>query len=291
MSERIKHLAVYALSACYDLHPVETQRQGHAIQICEEAAREGYDAVIAFGGDGTVNEAANGLAETSTPLAVLPGGASNVFCRMLGMPNDVIEATEQLLNLDANWNPRQVDLGRANDRYFTFTAGVGLDAAVAERADRRPDMKARFGPPFFLESIAVSLFGHYLLRKPSMRVHVDGQQVDAVSTCVQNSDPYTYFLDRPIRLAEGATLTSGTLACVALTRAGLTDVPTLTWRLWSKRQHAIDHPSVTAFRDCKTIRVESLTDSPLPVHVDGDFIGAEVSTLFSVAPGVLSVIS
>ncbi len=67
--------------------------------------------VVAFGGDGTVNEAANGLAGTDTPLTCLPGGSNNVFGKMLGIPNDVVDATEHLLALADHWEPRAVDLG------------------------------------------------------------------------------------------------------------------------------------------------------------------------------------
>ena len=85
-SERLKHLVVYALQGRYDVTAVETERKGHAIELVREAARAGYDVVVAFGGDGTVNEAANGLAGTETPLTCLPGGSNNVFCKMLGHP-------------------------------------------------------------------------------------------------------------------------------------------------------------------------------------------------------------
>src|SRR3954454_5541818 len=72
MSDRLKHLGVYALQGRYDVRAVDTQRRGHAIALCREAAREGYDVVVAFGGDGTVNEATNGLAGSATPLTCLP---------------------------------------------------------------------------------------------------------------------------------------------------------------------------------------------------------------------------
>src|SRR5918997_5080332 len=117
-SERLRHLVVYALRGRYEVDAVDTQRKGHAIELCREAAGEGYDLVVAFGGDGTVNEAANGLAGSETPLSVLPGGSSNVFARMLGIPNDVVDATENLLSLADDFQPYRVDLARVNDRWF-----------------------------------------------------------------------------------------------------------------------------------------------------------------------------
>ena len=109
----------------------------HATELCREAAQEGYDVVVAFGGDGTVNEAANGLVGSDTPLCCLPGGRTNVYCRMLGIPTDVVDATEHLLGLAHDWQPRRVDVGKVNDRFFLFSAGVGLDAC-GRRARRRP---------------------------------------------------------------------------------------------------------------------------------------------------------
>src|SRR6476660_5165554 len=91
VSDRLKHLVVYALQGRYEVDAVDTQAKGHATELCREAAHEGYDVVVAFGGDGTVNEAANGLVGSDTALSCLPGGATNVYCRMLGIPNDVVD--------------------------------------------------------------------------------------------------------------------------------------------------------------------------------------------------------
>src|SRR5436853_3381242 len=149
VSDRLRHLVVYALQGRFEVDAVDTEGQGHATELCREAAHEGYDVVVAFGGDGTVNEAANGLAGSDTPLTALPGGSTNVFCRTLGIPNDVVDATEHLLGMADRFRPIRVDLASANERRFTFSAGVGLDAAVVERVDAHPYRKARFGEWYF----------------------------------------------------------------------------------------------------------------------------------------------
>src|SRR3954463_7118018 len=130
VSDRLKNLVVYALQGRYSVESVDTQARSHATEICREAAGDGYDLVVAFGGDGTVNEAANGLAGSDTPLTALPGGSTNVFCRTLGIPNDVVDATEHLLRMADDFRPRRVDAGRVNDRLFVFGSGIGLDASV-----------------------------------------------------------------------------------------------------------------------------------------------------------------
>src|SRR5207247_11418256 len=99
---------------------VSTQGQRQGMGIGREARDGGYDVVVAFGGDGTLNEVANGLAGTGVPVSVLPGGSTNVVCRTLGMPNDVVEATEHLLGIADDFHPRQIDLGVANKRRFVF---------------------------------------------------------------------------------------------------------------------------------------------------------------------------
>ena len=145
VSDRLKNLVVYALRGRYEVHAVDTEARDHATELCREAAREGYDVVVAFGGDGTVNEAANGLVGSDTPLFPLPGGRTNVYCRMVGIPTDVVDATEHLLGLAHDWRPRKVDVGKVNDRYFVFSAGVGLDAERrrARRCPSAPESAAR----------------------------------------------------------------------------------------------------------------------------------------------------
>src|SRR5688572_8030480 len=168
VSDRLKTLVVHALSSRYDVTSFDTQRQGHATELTREAAQEGYEVVVAFGGDGTVNEAANGLAGTDVPLTHLPGGATNVFCKMLGIPGEIVDATEHLLRIADDWQPRKVDLGRMNGRYFTFTAGYGLDASVVKSVDLRPGRKHRMGALYFAWS-AVRTFGrHYLWHPPQV---------------------------------------------------------------------------------------------------------------------------
>src|SRR5947199_759547 len=138
VSDRLKNLVVYALRGSYHVDAIDTESKDHATELCREAAQEGYDVVVAFGGDGTVNEAANGLVGSDTPLTCLPGGRTNVYCRLLGIPTDVVDAAEHLLHLADDWRPQRLDVGQVNDRYFTFSAGARLDASVVERVDAHP---------------------------------------------------------------------------------------------------------------------------------------------------------
>jgi diacylglycerol kinase family enzyme len=291
MSDRVKSLVVYALQGRYDVHAVDTQARGHAIELCREAAHEGYDVVVAFGGDGTVNEAANGLAGSATPLTCLPGGATNVYCRMLGIPVDVVDATEHLLGLADQWRERRVDLGRIGDRRFTFSAGMGLDASVVERVDRHPHLKARFGPWFFAHSAVRTFLARYVVRPPQLEVSVDGKTVRGVSAFVQNGGAYTYFQARPIHVSGSPALDSGDLSGAVLMRASPIDMPTVTFRALSKRAAVERHRRVSAFSGVHELRVRSVDGRPVPVQVDGDHISDEVEVRFAVDPQALRIVS
>src|SRR5215204_7343957 len=243
-------------------------------QICREAASEGYDVVVAFGGDGTVNEAANGLAGSKTPLTALPGGSTNVWARTLGIPNDVVDATEHLLRMADDFRPFRVDLGRAGGRHFVFASGVGLDASVVERVDRHPLRKAKYGSWYYAYA-AVDIFTrHYLVKPPHVRVRADGRTQEGVTVIVQNSDPFTYFRKRPIRVASGAGLASGSLSAAVLKSATPLELPTLVPRLLSGRAKTVlRHRQVESLGALDTLRVEAIDDRPFPVQVDGDYIG------------------
>ena len=124
VSDRLKNLVVYALQGRFEVETVATEAQNHATEIGREVRDHGYDVVVAFGGDGTLNEVANGLAGTDVPVSVLPGGSTNVVCRTLGIPNDVVDATEHLLALADEWSPRQ-DRPRQGRRAATSSSPAG----------------------------------------------------------------------------------------------------------------------------------------------------------------------
>jgi diacylglycerol kinase family enzyme len=292
VSDRLKNLVVYALQARYEVEAVDTERRDHATQICREAASEGYDVVVAFGGDGTVNEAANGLVGSETPLTCLPGGSTNVWCRTLGIPNDVVDATEHLLRMADDFRPRRVDLGRAGDRYFVFSAGVGLDASVVERVDARPRLKTRLGEYYYTYA-AVSTFNRrYLVRPPHVRFEAQGRSVEGVTAIAQNSDPYTFFGKRPIRLSEGVGLETGTLGVAVLTRASVRELPTLIPRIFSGQAGTVArHRKIETFRDVTEAKVTSTDERAFPVQVDGDYIGDFEELELGVAPRALIAVA
>ena len=168
VSPRLRSLVVNALSSRYDVDAIDTQAPGHATEICREGAFDGYDVAVAFGGDGTVNEMINGLVGSSTPLTCLPGGTTNVFCKLLGIPGEIVDATAHVLRMADAWRPRRVDLGIVNGRSFAFSSGVGLDASVVRRVDSNPRLKSRFGANYFLCAALGTFARNYVLRPPRL---------------------------------------------------------------------------------------------------------------------------
>jgi len=297
VSDRLRNLVVYALQGRYEVEAVSTEAQNHATEIGREVADHGYDIVVAFGGDGTLNEVANGLAGTDVPVSMLPGGSTNVVCRTLGIPNDVVDATEHLLALADDWAPRKIDLGKVDDRHFVFACGVGIDATVVRRVDAHPRLKSRAGPYYYSWAGISAFYRQYLYNPVRVRVETAGESVEGVTAIAQNSDPFTYFSGRPIRVCEGIAIDDGTLSLGVLKRTAQRDTPALIARLFSESKPASRHRQVAHFDDVTTATVASVSEGkdgvprPFPLQVDGDYIGDRTRIELSADPGALTIVA
>jgi diacylglycerol kinase family enzyme len=295
VSGRLKNLVVYALKGRYDVRAVETESRNHATVLTREAADGAYDFVVAFGGDGTANEVANGLAGTAVPMTLLPGGCTNVACRMLGIPTDVVDATEHLLQIADQPLPRSIDLGSVNGRYFLFSSGAGLDADATRWVDERPPIKARGGVLSFTYAASVSYLRHYRGKPPRLYAEAGGERVEGVSALVQNSEPFTYFRSKPLHVCEDVSLDSGTLSLMVMQRAGTLDTPGAVWRLFREGKRLAQHPQARSFTRLREARVGALdaggAPRPFPLEVDGDFLGEFTEAAYAVHPRALRVIA
>jgi diacylglycerol kinase family enzyme len=277
-----------ALSADHDVRLRETNRRGHAARLAQGAAADGLDVVVVLGGDGTLNEAANGLAGSSCALAVLPGGSTNVFARTIGMANDPIEATSQLLSALAVGSFERVGLGAANGRYFLFHAGIGFDAAVVARVERLAPWKRWAGPALFVLAALLTWANGYDRRGSHFSVDL-GQAARAESQfaiCL-NTDPYTFLGERPLSLVPGTSL-SGALSLVSFDRLTVaTLLPALAAALvggFAKRTPP--HVKVTTGVQAATVEA----DRPFPYQVDGDYVGEVERLHLRWAGSVLSLV-
>jgi diacylglycerol kinase family enzyme len=295
VSARLKNLVAYALRGRYEVSAVETESRNHATVLTRDAAEGAYDLVVAFGGDGTANEVANGLAGTDVPLTLLPGGCTNVACRMLGIPTDVVDATEHLLQLADDPVPRTIDLGRVDGRYFLFSSGAGLDADATRWVDERPPIKARGGVLSFTYAATVSYLRHYRGKPPRLCVEAQGERVEGVSVLVQNSEPFTYFRSKPLHVCKDVSLESGTLSLTVMKRAGTLDAPGVVWRLFREGKRLADHPQARSFTRLEHGRVSALDADgqprPFPLEVDGDYLGEFTDVVYDVHPRALRVLS
>src|SRR5581483_3502516 len=156
VTARARVVIAKALAADHELTVAETRRRGHAERLAQGAAHDGVDVVVAMGGDGTLNEVANGLAGTATALAPLPGGSTNVFARTIGLPNDPIEATGVLVD------------GLNNQRIEPV--GLGSVAVVVKQVERRAGLKRYASHPLFIYAAFTTWFRHYDRSRPRFRV-------------------------------------------------------------------------------------------------------------------------
>lgn len=261
-----------ALAADHEVEVAETSRRGHAARLARGAAAAGTEVVVALGGDGTLNEAANGLVGTETALAPLPGGSTNVFARTIGLPNDPIEATGALLDSLAAGSIRPVGLGSVNGRYFLFHVGIGFDAAVVEQVERRGTLKRWAGHPLFLYAAFDTWLRHYDRSRPRFSVHhADGTVVDdGYFAICMNTDPYTYLGNRPLHLAPRATLDAA-LSMVTLRTLRLLPVGRAIVSALLSGSGLVPGRHLDVRHDLPDLVVHG--HGPVPYQVDGDFLG------------------
>jgi diacylglycerol kinase family enzyme len=282
-----------ALSADHEVELAETNRRDHATRLAKGAAAEGADVVVVLGGDGTLNEAANGLAGTGTALATLPGGSTNVFARTIGLPNDPIEATSDLLEALAARSIRRVGLGSLNGRYFLFHTGLGFDAAVIEQVERRPQIKRYLGHPLFVYAAFSTWFRHFDRTRPRFRVSFpDGPEAERVIddgsfAVILNTNPYTYLGNRPLDIAPDATLDSPLVAITIRSMRIDTILRVAAAALAGDGRVArigqVDQRSgVTA--------VDVRGHGPFPYQVDGDHLGDIEEISIRYVPAVLDLV-
>ncbi|MGI9023109.1 MAG: diacylglycerol/lipid kinase family protein, partial [Acidimicrobiales bacterium] len=250
VSAKSRQKVLDALTA-HDVTVVETTDRDHATSLARSAAEEGVDGVFVLGGDGTFNEAANGLraAGTETPMAPLPGGSTNVFARTIGLPRKPGPAAACAAAALAHGSFRRLPMGLANGRAFLFHVGIGFDAAVVAQVERRAELKRKIGQAIFVYAAFDTWFRHYDRSRPRFRVEgSDGEEVDGYFTICLNTNPYTYLGVRPLNVAPGADGEHG-LTAVTLRRFNVGTLLGVTARALGKGDSVARHPAVDLRRD------------------------------------------
>jgi diacylglycerol kinase family enzyme len=269
---RTREVIAKALSADFKLDVADTMSRNHASELAGDAVDRGFDAVIAFGGDGTVNEAAQTLVGTDVALGVLPGGSTNVLARSLGIPRDPVDATAFVAERLRSGSRRSVNVGDVSGRYFLFSSGMGFDAEVVKRVEADPEAKARSAEWTFLRKALATGLGDDRGAEPWLTVEVEGREpFRALLAICCNGRPFTYFKRFPVDVCPGAALDGG-LDVFSLARVRLPTVPRIVWSVFVSRSH-VRWPTGCYDHDVEAVTLRG--DRPLPVQVDGDYVGEQ----------------
>lgn len=256
-----------------------TTGRGAAIELAAEAARAGYDTLVAIGGDGTVQEVVNGLIgpdqDCPAALGVIPGGTGNDFSKMLGCTGDPLQA----LSIVLAGRERRLDVGRANGRYFINIAGVGFDAEVAGFLNQRP--KRLPGLLTYLYGIVTMLFRY---RPAPMTLDLGRERLEQKCLLVSVANGPSHA--GGLKMCPEARPDDGTLdICVA---GDVTRWQTLILLPQTFSGRHTRHPKVRIYKAVKTVRITS--DLPLFLQADGEIFG-RVPAEFEVVPGALRVLA
>jgi len=304
---RTRDVLARALGSDLKVDVVETQRRGHAIELGAQATDEGLDLVVVLGGDGTINEVVNGILRGSngTPgpqsdqpaLAVVPGGSTNVFSRALDLPHDAVEATGSLLDALREGRSRWIGLGRADERWFTFTAGLGLDAD-AVRVVEKARAAGKNPTPSRYAWAAMSRFLRGTDRRhPAITLErPDEEPMPGLYLgIVSNTTPWTYFNDRPVTISAAASFDNGLhLAALRQIRRGKLGRGKLgvVRTLWSAggmlTSRGLRGRQVLSLADLREFTLAA--DRPLHLQVDGDYLGERESVHFHSVPAAIRVV-
>jgi YegS/Rv2252/BmrU family lipid kinase len=249
-----------------------TEGSGHATDLAREAAAAGVDVALVNGGDGTINEAVQGLAHTATALAVVPGGTANVWAKEIRVSRKPDDAVRAMLSGVRH----RVDLGRAGDRYFLLMAGVGFDGLIVPRVSA--PMKRRLGAlSYVLAGIRPALSA----KGWRTRLVVDGAAADTPLFWAVVGNTRSYAGVRNIALHAEAD--DGQLDVVLMHRGGL-------WRL------LVDGVRLLVGRherspniDYRRIRTLEIATEGIPLQLDGEYAGTTPLRIEAV-PAALDVI-
>ena len=293
MSGRDAGLVVRALGAKLELDTEQTEYRGHAGKLAAASAAGGYDLVVTFSGDGTVNEVVNGLMQIPDPpaIATIPGGGANVFARTLGLPPDAGSAVQRILAAVAAGERRKIGLGQADGRYFTFSAGLGVDAEVVADMDRQRAGGRRASPFRYVWTGMRRYYAGTDRRRPALILRRPGEQPvhGLFMGVVTNSSPWTYLGGRPVSPAPHTDFSSG-LDLFALRRLRtITTLAALSHMMQSNNEQLPGGRDVVSAAALTSLTFEA--ERPIAFHIDGEYQGETESVAFRFVPDALCVVA
>jgi diacylglycerol kinase family enzyme len=273
----------------HEVEVAETSRRGHASRLAHAAANDGFDVVAVLAGDGTLNEAADGLLHSNTALAPLPGGSTNVYARTLGYPNEAVAAAQVLLGSLARNATKRIGVGASNRRPFLFNTGIGFDAAVIRRVERYGELKRYMSHPLHVAA-AVEAFFRKEGTSTSFTIELDsGERIEGARfVIVSKTDPYTYLGRLPLNVAPGA----GIERPLAVTAFQSLDAITLLGGAASsmRKGEFLAHRKGVQHR-ADVHRVIVRASEPFAYQVDGDDVGNTEQLDITYEPDALTIVT
>ncbi len=289
MTGTVTDLAVRSLAGLVDLDVERTQYRGHARELAAAARGE---LVIVHGGDGSVNEVVNGVmgrVEGRPLIAVIPGGGANVLARALGLPLGAAAAIRQVREVIAAGQYRTIGLGLAADRYFTFSAGLGMDAETVGEVERLRAAGRRESTPLFLRTMMRQYY-RTDRRRPALTLERDGEPPvsDLFMTIITNRSPWTYFRDRPLLPVPNPDFSSG-LDLLALRRIRLTTIVNAVGQMLYIRSRPPRARDLMSVPGSESLTVRSAR--PIAFQVDGEYLGETEAVKFQFVPHALRIVA
>lgn len=310
-NRRTRDVLIRALGAAVDLTVEETGYRGHATVLAGSAREKGFDVIAVLGGDGTINEAVNGILDgdrARPALIVIPGGSANVFARSLGLPNNPVEAMGAVLEAIREGRRRTVNLGQAiwedgalgddssgetteaspNSRYFTFCAGLGYDAEVVRAVEGLRSAGYKASPRRYVNTA----LRHYFMtdrHRPALRLerphrrHIEG----IFMTIICNTAPWTYIGDRPVNPTPWAGFDTG-LDLLGLRRMGMAAMARLIRQIIGDRVGLPRGGHLVHVHDEEEFTLSARR--PVAFQLDGDYLGERERVTFRSVPGALQVL-
>ena len=294
MTGTIADLAIRSLSGLVDLDVERTQYRGHARDL---AAAADADLIIVHGGDGSVNEAVNGMMSRDgagpqgRPLiAIIPGGGANVLARGLGLPVDAAAAIRRLRESLAAGRYRTIGLGLAGDRYFTFSAGLGWDAEVVGEVDRLRAEGHRESATLFLRTMVRTYYRATDRRQPALTLERDGEPPvsDLFMTIITNRSPWTYLHSRAVLPVPNPDFSSG-LDLLAMRRLRLIRIVSAVGQMLYIRSRAPRGRDLMSVLGSESLAVRS--SRPIALQVDGEYLGETEAVKFQFVPHALRIVT
>ena len=287
-----RDVLISALADKFHLEVVTTTHRGHAHELGAKARAEQMDCILTLGGDGTVHEVINGLLSGSTSaslpvLGTVPGGSANVFARALGFPQDAVESTGLLLRAMREAHTRTIGLGKVDDRYFTFTAGIGLDAEIMQRMEAAREKGKSATPTRYLATTVRHFFAGSNRKQPSLILHRPGEEpIEGVFLAiVQNTSPWTYIGAHPVNPSPNASFDTG-LDLWATKTLRTPQALRFSTRIVLSRARG-NPKAIVAWHDVAEFRITAT--QPTPMQVDGEVVGDITDVTFNSVPNALRV--